>query len=67
MSLVPVLPPMLQSAAADDIFKAAAARSDPRYASMPAGESAGLISDLPSASDVVRRIVDEADRVTHSL
>ena len=63
----PVLPPMLQSSAAEDIFKAAAARSDARYASMPAGESAGLIDDLPSAGDVVRRIVDDAERVTHSL
>jgi NAD(P)H-dependent flavin oxidoreductase YrpB (nitropropane dioxygenase family) len=63
----PVLPPMLQAGAAEDIFKAAAARSDARYASMPAGESAGLISDLPSAAEVLRRIVEEADRVTQSL
>jgi len=63
----PVLPPMLQSGAAEDIFKAAAARSDPRYASMPAGESAGLISDLPSAADVVRRIVEEAEHVMSAL
>ena len=63
----PVLPPMLQSGAAEDIFRAAAARADARYAPMPAGESAGLIDDLPSAADVVRHIAAEADRVVHSL
>ena len=47
--------------------KAAAARGDARYAPMPAGESAGLIDDLPSAADIVRRIMEEAERVTHSL
>jgi NAD(P)H-dependent flavin oxidoreductase YrpB (nitropropane dioxygenase family) len=63
----PVLPPMLQSGAAEDIFRAAAARADARYAPMPAGESAGLIDDLPSAGDVVRNMADEADRIVHSL
>lgn len=63
----PVLPPMLQSSAAEDIFKAAASRGDAQYASMPAGESAGLIDDLPPADEVMRRIVDEADRVARSL
>ena len=56
----PVLPAMLQSNAAEDIFKAAAARGDARYFPMPAGESAGLIDDLPPAADVVRRIAVEA-------
>jgi nitronate monooxygenase len=63
----PVLPPMLQSSAAEDIFAAAASRGDAQYASMPAGESAGLIEDLPPAADVVRRIVDEADRIARSF
>jgi nitronate monooxygenase len=63
----PVLPPMLQSGAAEDIFKAAMGRSDARYAAMPAGESAGLITDLPSAADVVRRIVEEAERTLSAL
>src|SRR5262249_18293703 len=63
----PVLPPMLQSGLAEDIFKAAAAGAEGGSAAMPAGESAGLIGDLPSASDVVERIVEEADRVAHSL
>jgi nitronate monooxygenase len=59
----PVLPPMLQSNAAEDIFKAAAARADAQYFPMPAGESAGLIVDMPSAADVVRDIVREADDI----
>jgi nitronate monooxygenase len=59
----PVLPPMLQSNAAEDIFKAAAQRGDAAYFPMPAGESAGRISDVPSAADVVRHIVEEAERV----
>lgn len=63
----PVLPPMLQSSAAEDILQEAVKRGDARYASMPAGESAGLIDDLPPAAEVVRRIVDEADRVARSL
>ena len=63
----PVLPPLLQSNAAEDIFKAAAQRGDARYFPMPAGESAGLISDMPSAADVVRSIIEEADRVARTL
>jgi nitronate monooxygenase len=59
----PVLPPMLQSNAAEDIFRAAAQRGDARYFPMPAGESAGLIDDMPSAADVVRRIIREAEAV----
>jgi nitronate monooxygenase len=59
----PVLPPMLQSNAAEDIFRAAAQRGDGAYFPMPAGESAGLINDLPSAADVVHTIVREADDI----
>ena len=63
----PVLPPMLQSNAADDIFKAAAQRGDAQYFPMPAGESAGLIDDMPSAADVVRTIVREADEIARGF
>lgn len=63
----PVLPPMLQSSAAEDIFKAATARDDARYASMPAGESAGLITDIPPAAEVVASIAAEAERVLRSF
>ena len=63
----PVLPPMLQSSAAEDIFKAAAERGNGEYFPMPAGESAGLIADLPAAADVVRGMVEEADRVVRAF
>jgi nitronate monooxygenase len=59
----PVLPPMLQSNAAEDIFKAAATRGDREYFPMPAGESAGLVRDSPSAGEIVRRLVEEATAV----
>jgi nitronate monooxygenase len=58
----PVLPPMLQSSAAEEIFNRASERGDPAYSPMPAGESAGLVSDLPSAGDVVRSMIEEAER-----
>jgi NAD(P)H-dependent flavin oxidoreductase YrpB (nitropropane dioxygenase family) len=56
----PVLPPLLQSAAADDVFRAAAARGDREHFPMPAGESAGLVHDMPSAGGIVRTLIDEA-------
>ena len=57
----PVLPPLLQTKAAEDIYMAAAKRDDREYFPMWAGQSAGLIADLPGAGDVVRAIVREAD------
>jgi hypothetical protein len=42
-------------------------RGDPRYFPMPAGESAGLIADTPSAADVVREIIREADDVVRGF
>jgi len=63
----PVLPPMLQSNAAEDIFKAAAQRGDAQYFPMPAGESAGLITDMPSAADIVRTIAREAEEIVRDL
>lgn len=58
-----VLPPLLQSNAAEDIFKAAARRGDREYFPMPAGESAGLVRDMPPAGEIVRRLIDEAEAV----
>ena len=42
-------------------------RGDARYYPMPAGQSAGLITDLPSAAEVVRSIVEQADRVVRAF
>lgn len=63
----PVLPGYLQSVAARDIFSAAAARKDPAYYPMWAGQSVGMIQDLPGAADVVRSIVSEAQATVRSL
>ena len=56
-----VLPPLLQTKAAEDIYVAAARRGDREYFPMWAGQSTGLIADLPPAREVVRAIVQEAE------
>jgi nitronate monooxygenase len=63
----PVLPGLLQAAAARDVYDAAARRQDPDYFHMYAGQSAGLIHDLPGAADVVHAIVREARAVLDTL
>ncbi|HYU77485.1 MAG TPA: nitronate monooxygenase family protein [Vicinamibacterales bacterium] len=63
----PVLPSMLQSKAAEDVFMAAVKANDPEYYPMPAGQIAGLIRTLPSAGDVVRTIVAEAEATLRRL
>jgi nitronate monooxygenase len=63
----PVLPPMLQSNAAEDIFRTAAERGDREHFPMPAGETAGLVSDAPAAGEIVRTIVNEAEAVIRGL
>ncbi len=55
----PVLPTLVQARAARDIFTKATAQGNPEYAPMWAGQSCGLIHDLPGAADVVRAIVRE--------
>jgi len=62
-----VLPPLIQSAAAADIFSAAAQRNDPGYFPMPSGESLGLVRDVPGAAEVVHAIVAEACEVLAAL
>jgi nitronate monooxygenase len=63
----PVLPSLLQSMAAEDIFAAAGQRGDRDHFPMMAGQSAGLITDLPGAGDVVRRIAAEASATLERL
>jgi len=63
----PALPGYVQSRAARDIFEAAAARKDGEYYPMWAGQSVGLIHDLPAAAEVVLAVVDEARAVLKSL
>lgn len=63
----PVLPSLLQSKAAEDVFMAAAKAGDREYYPMMAGQSAGLVTELPSAADVVRAIVAEAEATLKRL
>ncbi len=46
---------------------AAARANKPDYFPLFAGQSAGVIRDLPSAGDVVKNIVAEADAVMRNL
>jgi nitronate monooxygenase len=56
----PVLPGLLQANAAQDIYAAAASKGDREHFPLTAGQSSGLIRDLPGAADVVRSIASEA-------
>ena len=56
----PVLPPLLQRAAAQDIYQASVKARTGDYYPMWAGHSVGLIRDLPGAAEVLERIVAEA-------
>jgi nitronate monooxygenase len=55
------LPGLLQAAAAADIYQQARRNDDDQLQPLYAGDSAPLISDRPSAGEVVRRIVAEAE------
>lgn len=63
----PVLPSLLQSSAARDIYDAAVARRDGEYFPMYSGQSVGLIHNLPGAAEVVEAIVREARAVLADL
>jgi nitronate monooxygenase len=63
----PVLPALLQTNVAQDIFAAAARHQDIAHIPMPAGQSVGLIHDLPGAAEVVEAMVREARAVLGAL
>jgi nitronate monooxygenase len=63
----PVLPTLMQQRAALDVFAAAAQQRDPEYTALYAGQSTGLVHDLPGAAEVVERIAREAEAVLVSL
>jgi len=63
----PVLPPLVQRAAADDVFVAALKQGDAEYYPMMAGQSVGLIRDLPGAGEVIASVVREARVVLGAL
>lgn len=56
----PVLPFLWQASAAKDIYDRAAADRNPDYFPMYAGQSVGLIHNLPGAAEVVESVVREA-------
>ena len=66
-SRAPVLPPLLQTRAAQDIVDEARRRADGEYFPMLAGQSVGLVHDLPGAADVIEAIVREARTVLVGL
>ena len=63
----PVLPALLQSRTAQDIFGHAFKAQDPAWYPMPTGQSVGLIHDLPGAAEVLERVVREAGAVLSRL
>ena len=64
---MPVLPPHVQRAAATDVYVAALKQGDAEYYPMMAGQSVGLIRDVPGAAEVVETIVREAREVLAEL
>ena len=62
----PVLPGLLQSSAAQDIYQAAIAQGNRDYFPLLAGQSSGLIRDVPGAAQVVAAIVAETQEALRS-
>jgi nitronate monooxygenase len=63
----PVLPALMQQRAAQDIFTAAARQGDAEHSVLYAGQSTGLVHDLPGTAEVVERIAREARAVLARL
>jgi NAD(P)H-dependent flavin oxidoreductase YrpB (nitropropane dioxygenase family) len=63
----PVLPPLLQARAAQDVVEEARRRADGGYFPMLSGQGVGLVRDLPGAGEVVEKIVREARTVLAGL
>jgi nitronate monooxygenase len=63
----PVLPALMQQRAAQDVFAAAGEQRDPEHIALYAGQSAGLVHDLPGAAEVVAAIAREARGVLERL
>ena len=63
----PVLPPLLQTRAAQDVVEEARRRGEGEYFPMLAGQGVGLVRDLPGAGEVVEALVREARVVLAGL
>jgi nitronate monooxygenase len=59
----PVLPFIWQRLAADDIFKEATAQGNPSFVPLWAGQSVGLIQNLPGVAEILEDLVQEARRL----
>jgi nitronate monooxygenase len=66
-SHAPVLPGLLQASLEQEMWIAAAKANKPDYFPLYAGQSVGVIRDLPSAADVVTSIVREAATIIGRL
>jgi nitronate monooxygenase len=66
-SRAPVLPGLVQRVAASDVFIAALKQGDPDYYPMMAGQSVGLVRDVPGAGEVVATVIREAQAVLRAL
>ena len=66
-SRAPVLPAILQSRVAQDVFDESRRREDGDYFPMLSGQAVGPIHDLPGAGEVVEAIVREALAVLAAL
>jgi NAD(P)H-dependent flavin oxidoreductase YrpB (nitropropane dioxygenase family) len=62
-----VLPPLVQRGTANDVFVAALKQGDADYYPMMAGQSCGLVRDLPGAGEVVATVIREAHAVLGAL
>jgi len=62
-----VLPALLQTTAAQDIYAAATKQQNPEYVPMHAGQSVGMIHDLPGAAEVVETLVRETRAALRAL
>jgi nitronate monooxygenase len=63
----PVLPGLLQAAQQQDIWAKAASEGNADYFPLFAGQSIGVIRDVPRAGDVVASIVEEANGIMQRL
>lgn len=63
----PILPPLIQRSAASDVFIASLKQGDPDYYPMMAGQSVGLVRDVPGAGEVVTTVIREAQAVLREL
>jgi nitronate monooxygenase len=63
----PIFPIFLQYLATADIYKAAIEKNNPSFYSLFAGQGIGSFTDIPSASEVVTSVVEEAKAVITGL